>query len=227
MEKIMQKLRETLKSNVVAIAAYGKKEEQHVIILKKLDIKVLSDTRQIIKEYYARTKKYPLLLTNEELTNGLDVFPLEFLNMKLDHNILHGDDIFKDLNFEKKHIRRELEFEFRSKLIHLRQGYIEATSKEGLKQIVEKAIPTLLPILNGLIFLKGRDVPRKLNEMLDVIAAEYGLDMTPLRRLQEENKQDPDELVKELISLLATMGGSLDKIKVEKTLKTRKQGHTP
>lgn len=211
MEKIIQNLKEKLKSNLLTIAEYGKEEKQHVIILEKLDSEILKDIKPIIKDYFNKTKKFPLLLTKEELTDGLDVFPLEFLNIKLNHKILDGQDLFKDLNFEKKHIRRELEFEFRSKLINLRQGYLEVNSKKELKIIVEKAIPTLLPILHGLLFVKGIEIKGSLDEIINLVEENYKTDLSILKKL--DNK-DLENSIKELIVLLSTLGEILDEMKL-------------
>ena len=156
MEKTIKNLKEVLGENLATIAEYGKFEKQHLLVLEKLDSDVLKNVKPIIKAYHAKTKKYPLLLTKEELRDGLDVFPLEFLNIKLNHRILHGNDMFNDLKFDKKHVRRELEFEFRSKLINLRQGYLEAESKKELKLIGEKAIPTMMPIGNHVVGRSGQ-----------------------------------------------------------------------
>jgi len=213
MEKTIEKLKEILKSNLITIAEYGKQDKQHLIVLEKLDSNILKNVKPILKKHYQKTKKFPLLLTKEELTDGLDVFPLEFLNIKLNHRILHGEDLFKDLNFEKKYIRRELEFEFRSKLINLRQGYLEVTSNKELKKILEKAVPTLLPILNGLLFVKNIEIPESLNDILELVSEKYKVNTEILKKLQND-KEDPEHSIKELIILLSTLGEILDEMKV-------------
>lgn len=214
MEKTIQNLKETLKENLITIAEYGKQEKQHLIVLEKLDSTILKNIKPIIRNYHKKTKKFPLLLTKKELTDGLDVFPLEFLNIKLNHNILHGEDVFKELNFAKRHIRRELEFEFRSKLINLRQGYLEVNTNKELKLITQKAIPTLLPILNGLLFLKNLEIPESLNEILNLISKEYKVNMSILKDLDQHKEEDLERIIKELIVLLSTLGEILDEMKV-------------
>ena len=212
MEDTIENLKKILKENLLTVLEYGKKEKNHLIILEKLNANILNEIKQEIINYHKKTKKYPLLLTKEELTDGLDVFPLEFLNIKLDHKILFGGGILKNLEFEKRFIRRELEFEFRSKLINLRQGYLEVESKKQFKLIIGKAIPTLLPILNGLLFLKDIDIPESLDERLDFISKEYKVDLSVLKNL--ENLTDEEKSIKDLITLLSELGKTLDKMDV-------------
>ncbi len=209
--KILQNIKQVLGSNLITIARYGKLEKQHLIVLNTLDTSTLKEIKPLIQDYHKKTKKYPLILTKEELTDGLDVFPLEFLNIKLNHKIIYGKDLFENLKFEKKHIRRELEFEFRSKLINLRQGYLETTSKKQDKLIVEKALPTLMPILNGLLFLKNINIPQDLDEILNLVNKNYKVNIEILKSPDKDNLEDS---IKKLIILLSELGEVLDEMKI-------------
>ena len=200
--------------NLVCVAEYGKDGMQYVIVLDKLNAEVLNDSKKLLQNYFKKTKKFPLLLTKEELTDGMDVFPLEFLNIKLNHKILFGKDIFEKLKFEKKHIRRELEYEFRSKLINLRQSYMVVKSDKEIKLIGESAIPTLLPMLNGMLFLKGVEVPEDIDEILDITEKEYGVNVSTLKKIKESKGSDKEESVRELVDLLSELGHILDEMKV-------------
>ena len=208
----MEMIKEIFGENLVCVADYGKGDMQEVIVLNKLDSQVLNDSKIPLQNYFKKTKKFPLLLTKEELTDGMDVFPLDFLNIKLNHKILFGEDVFSDLKFDKKHIRRQLEFEFRSKLINLRQSYMVVKSNKELKLIVENSIPTLLPMLNGLLFLKGKNVPEDIGEILDITGKEYGIDISALKRIKESS--DREGAVRELVDLLSQLGQILDGMKV-------------
>ncbi|MBT3865839.1 hypothetical protein HOF78_01910 [Candidatus Woesearchaeota archaeon] len=210
--EMTKEIQEIFGENLVCVADYGKGDMQEVIVLNKLDSQVLNDSKIPLQNYFKKTKKFPLLLTKEELTDGMDVFPLDFLNIKLNHKILFGEDVFSDLKFDKKHIRRQLEFEFRSKLINLRQSYMVVKSNKELKLIVENSIPTLLPMLNGLLFLKGKSVPEDIEEILNITEKEYGINISALKRIKESS--DREGAVRELVDLLSQLGQILDGMKV-------------
>ena len=200
--------------NLVYVAEYGKEDMQYVIVLDKLNSEVLNDSKKLLQTCFKKIKKFPLLLTREELTEGMDVFPLEFLNMKLNHKTLFGENIFEKLKFDKKHIRRELEYEFRSKLVNLRQSYMVVKSDKELKLILESAIPTLLPMLNGMLFLKDIEVPESIGEIINITEKEYDINVSTLKKIKESKYLDREEAVKELVDLLSKLGNILDKMKV-------------
>ena len=214
MEEIISSLKEVAKSNLISVVEYGKQEKQYVIFLETIDAPKLKSIKLLIEKNYKKTGIAPLLLTKEELVDGLDVFPLEFLNMKLNHNVLYGKDLLQNLKFEKKQIRRQLEFEFRSKLINLRQGYLEAASKKQHNLIIQKAIPTLLPILNGLLFLKGTEIPESVEEIIGKIGEKYKIETTILIKLNNKKEANQEDSITDLINFLSALSNILDEMKV-------------
>ena len=200
--------------NLVCIAEFGKEDSQIVIILDQIDSHTLNSAKKNLQDCFKKTKKFPLLLTKEELMDGMDVFPLDFLNMKLNHKILFGEDILNNLKFDKKHIRRQLEFEFRSKLINLRQSYLVVKSNKELKLIIESSIPTLLPMLNGLLFLKGKKVPNNLEDIFNLTEKEYKLNISALSEIKRNGHLDKEEAIKKLVDLLSKLSHILDEMNV-------------
>jgi len=200
--------------NLLCVAEYGVGDVQYVIIVDKIDTATLNTSKKALQNHFKKIKKFPLILTKEELNDGLDVFPLEFLNMKLNHKILFGNDIFDKLKFDKKNVRRELEYEFRSKLINLRQSYLIIKSDKELGVIVNSSIPTLLPMLNGMLFLRDIKVPSDINEILELTGKEYGINISALKRLKEFGHSNREESVKELVDLLGRLGEMFDEMKL-------------
>ena len=200
--------------NLACIVEFGKEDSQIVIILDEIDSHTLNSSKKSLQDYFKKIKKFPLLLTKEELRDGMDVFPLDFLNMKLNHNMLFGEDVLNNLKFDKKHIRRQLEFEFRSKLINLRQSYMVVKSNKELKLIIESSIPTLLPMLNGLLFLKGKDVPDSIEDIFKLTEKEYKVNISALSEIKKNGHLDKEEAVKKLVDLLSKLSHILDEMKV-------------
>jgi len=217
--KLVEDFKGILEDNLVSIARYGT-ENQYLLVTEKLDFHVLEKVQSQVREWAKKIGKLPLFLTREELTDGLDVFPLEFLNIKLNHDILYGEHLFDSLEFKKQYIRRELEFEFRSKLINLRQGYIQVVdSKENLRTLLGKAIPTLMPICNGLLFLKDMAIPGPVTEVLDKIFDTYNINTEVLKDIHAKNLDNLTDIelknyVNKLVVLLSTLGEILDEMRM-------------
>ncbi|MCG2727482.1 MAG: hypothetical protein L6244_02380 [Candidatus Methanoperedenaceae archaeon] len=205
------KIKEILGENLVTLAEYYTGDEQKLLaVCSALDFDVLQKLKQ--------NKELPLLFTKEELMQGVDVFPVEFLNIKLHHKILYGEDFLKDIKISKKNLRHQLEFEFRSKLIHLRSEYLMFRGKE-LEALILSAVPALAPIIGGLLYLKDlrHDGTR---DMFDIVSKGYGMDVSILkeiydiRRGKSKFKKDKEQYVKELINVLSGIGKIIDELEV-------------
>jgi hypothetical protein len=68
----------------------------------------------------------PLLLSSEELTRTVDVFPLEYAAIIADYRVMHGSDPFAGLSIAADDVRRAVEALAKSHLIHLREGFLES-----------------------------------------------------------------------------------------------------
>jgi len=205
------KIKEILGENLVTLAEYYTGDEKRLIaICKTLDLDILRKLKQ--------SREHPLLFTKEEIIRGVDVFPVEFLNIKHEYRILYGEDLLKDINISKKNLRFQLEFEFRSKLIHLRSEYIIFRERE-LESLILSAVPALAPIMGGLVYMKDLQ-HGDTREMFDVVSRGYGIDVNVLKEIHDirqgkaKFKKDKEQYIKELINVLSGIGKIIDEIKV-------------
>lgn len=90
----------------------------------------------------------PLVLSREEFARTLDVFPVEYGAIIARHVVLVGRDPFAGMQVADADLRRELEQQARSHLIHLREGYMESG---GAPAAVARLIAAGAPALAGLV----------------------------------------------------------------------------
>lgn len=207
------KIKQILGENLVTLAEYYTGDEKRLIaVCKTLDLDILRKLKQ--------GKEFPLLFTKEELIRGVDVFPVEFLNIRHDYKILYGEEILKDIKISKRNLRLQLEFEFRSKLIHLRSEYLLSRDR-GLDSLILSAVPALAPIIGGLVYLKDLQ-HGDTREMFDIVSEGYGIDVNVLkeiydvRRGKAKFKKDKEQYIKELINVLSGIGKIIDELEVSK-----------
>jgi predicted nucleotidyltransferase len=72
----------------------------------------------------------PLIFSRAELERSTDVFAIEMLDIRQRHRILHGEDIFANLPVPMNLHRVQLEHNLRTKLLTLRQSYIQAVGDD-------------------------------------------------------------------------------------------------
>lgn len=98
----------------------------------------------------------PLVLTLDEFRRSLDAFPLEYAGIAASHVVLTGDPPFADLTIDPADVRRALEVQVKSHLIHLREGYMEAAGDMGaVSRLVVASAAPLLALLRNLARLEG------------------------------------------------------------------------
>ena len=220
-EESIKEFKDVLKENLLSAVKFGTEGEQNnlLFVLKKLDFDILEKIKPLAIKHTKKAKVVPLFFTQEELSDGADVFPLEFLDIKQPHEVLYGKDLVDKIKFDKKHVRRQLEFELRSKLIHLRENYIWIKEPKELKELLKRAIPSTMPLFYGLLFLKGIEAPIELDSLFRLVADNYKVDVGVLRKIKklEGVKVKDEELkkyIKDLMNFLAELGEIVDEMKI-------------
>ena len=93
----------------------------------------------------------PLILTRDEFLRTLDVFPLEYGGIIANHQVVVGEDVLAGLRVSETDLRRGLELQAKSHLIHLREGYIESGGNpKAVGQLVAASAPALSSLLANL-----------------------------------------------------------------------------
>lgn len=203
----IKEIKQKLGNNLISIVKYKVGFIENILfILNKIGIEELDKIKADFEENH-------LFLTKKSIINGTDVFPLEFYNIKTGREILYGQDIFKDLEFDKENIRRELEFEFRSKLLHLRQEYL-SLKENDIQKLIFSAIPTLTPILKGMAFLKGIKVNE--NNIIEKVGDAFEENLLILKDIEilkkkNEKIKNKEEYIQKLMKILKNLGDKLDK----------------
>ena len=155
-----------------------------VFVLHEMDLEFLDLLAPLGKKYGKKRIAAPLIMTPGYIDESIDVFPIEFLNIKLLHHTVFGNDIFKDLDIKKSDLRRQCERELKVKLIGLRQGYISAAGEQRvLAQGLAESIAGYMPLFKAVIVLFGRQAPRNNKEILSVLEEVSGLRTDAFRQV--------------------------------------------
>jgi len=202
------KVVDALGGNLVTLAEYYMGDKKYdLIVCHKLDFETLGKLKEL--------QSIPTVFTFDEIVNARDVFPIEFLNISKHHNIIKGEEILKDIVITKADLRRQLEFEFRSKLIHLRRAYLRSND-DDIDEIILDAIPTLAPIIGGLMYIKNIGGKFDADKFKDA----YGIDTQVLVEIYHVRKGkgklegDRGEYIRKLIDILTEIGKAVNSMEV-------------
>ena len=213
--ELIKECETTLRENLVSVIRFGTEGEKNniLIVTKILKFRDLEKIKPVINKYAKRTKIVPVLFTEKGLIDGADVFPLEFLDIKHPHEVKFGKDVIEKIKFEKKYVRRQVEFELRSKLIHLRENYLWIKKSKDLRKLLKSAIPSVMPLFYGLLFLKDIEPSTELNLLFKKIQEVYAVDTSLFGKIKRDDF-DEESVVSELMQLLETLINIVDEMKV-------------
>src|SRR5207247_10002041 len=87
----------------------------------------------------------------------LDVFAIEFGAILADHSVIAGANPFERLTVEAVDLRRAVEVQARSHLLHLREGYIETQGRaDALAVLVARSAPAFATLIASIARLEDR-----------------------------------------------------------------------
>ena len=154
MENIIQawakELKQELGNNLVSVILYGsaargeyvraRSDLNLMLVFKKLDLNHISKVGKLMRRKVRKQTPQLVFWTEEELGNAWDVFPLEFEDIMENHRCLLGKDPFTKRKVDKKRIRYQLEIELRSKLLNVRDTWLNLRrDKYALEMFLIKA----------------------------------------------------------------------------------------
>ena len=160
-----------------------------VFVLKKMDLKFLEFVAPLGKKYKKKGVAAPLIMTPEYIRRSLDVFPVEFLDFKLIHETVFGQDILATVEIGRADLRHQCEREIKSKLIGLRQGYISSLGdKRILTEHIVGSVVGYMPLFRGIVFLMGQVPPAGKNEVIRALSDATGINLNIIKKILDAKK---------------------------------------
>lgn len=161
-----------------------------LVVLKEMDLGFLELLAPLGKKYGKQKVAAPLIMTPDYIKSSLDVFPIEFLNFKLIHTAVFGEDLFQDLVIDRMDLRHQCERELKVKLIWIRQSYLSAQGdRKLLTDGFVNSISGYIPLFRGIIFLFGKTPPEGQHEAIASLAEETKVNTSVFAKVLKEKHQ--------------------------------------
>jgi predicted nucleotidyltransferase len=153
-----------------------KSDINFMIILTEEGINRLGKTIPLVSKWHKRRVSTPLFLTKEYIESSLDTFPIEFLNFRTAYRLIYGEDVLKDLAFDRKLVRLQCERELKGKLLQLRENFLETEGdKQKIRTLISLSLPTFFSIFQAVLFIKEKETIREKEQLITAISQETGL----------------------------------------------------
>ena len=176
-----------LGASVKAISAYGsatgpdfipkKSNINLVVVVGNLATGSLACILDVVAMGRRRRIVPPLLVTPDYIKSSLDVFPIEYLDIRDSQVLLYGDDFFSTIEVGRDYLRLECESQLRAAALRTRQGYLELGAKrKGAEQVLHASVTSLIPVLKAMLRLKSAEIPLRKTEVVETVGKVFGAD---------------------------------------------------
>lgn len=186
------KMKDVYGDGLISVVLYGSAESGEydtkrsninvAVILKDARLENIARSSDALRVFPGIT---PVFFTENFVRESADVFPVEFLDIKENHRLLYGLDIFKDLVIDIKNLRFQCEQELKSKIINIKKAYSVTRTTTGRRELLYKVFNSVMHILRNVVRLKGHEPSYRKEDLLGEISRELKIDIMNLRRVLE------------------------------------------
>jgi predicted nucleotidyltransferase len=193
---LVEDLRATHGDNLASVVLYGsaaagdhielQSDYNLLIALKRITPEDLRLAQAPMREWQRLGHPLPVYFTVEELSDAADVFPIEFHQMANARVVLYGQDPFEFVQLSNANLRRQTEYELRSKLIQLRRHYIPASiSVEKLSDLMSDSLSSFAVLFRAVLLLHEQEPPVAKADCVRATARLLKLEAAPFERIFE------------------------------------------
>lgn len=180
LNKWVEDLKNLNGDNLISVIRYN--ENHLMILLNEINFYNLLDNSPIAKKMHSRGT-IPLYLTEEYIKTSCDIYPLEYMKMKKNYNLIYGKDVLQSLIIPAENIRLESEQKIKGALIRLTQVILEEGDKrKKLIATARLAIEDLTAGLEGMLKIKGLTIPAD-TSLLQEAEKQFNIDLHPFKEV--------------------------------------------
>jgi predicted nucleotidyltransferase len=192
--RVVEQVRLLFGSDLVSIALYGsaagddfvpgRSDLNVAIVVQRLTFAHLKALHRHLRRWHALGVATPLLLDRRFLERARDVFPMEFHDIKAQHRVLYGEEVFATLPIDGRHLRYQAEHEARGKLLRLRALYAEVGARRNrLEGLMLSSVKTFLLIMRNFTRLRTGEGATRYLQALDQFEEHFAVTFPTMRHL--------------------------------------------
>ena len=191
---IVSRLKIAHSGNLASIIVYGSavaapgnvnKNDYHLLVITNtLSAEDLNHGKAAAKEWVKAGYALPVYFTAHEFVGSADVFAIEFRHMKRAYRVLHGEDLLTGIHPTKAHLRLQVEYEMRGKLLRLRSLYLPASdTTQSLAQLMSDSAYSFSQFMRPVLEILGEEPPLSRLIAVRQVGQHLKLDMSPMEKI--------------------------------------------
>jgi hypothetical protein len=170
-----------------------------LLVLRNMSTKLLDSVTPALTTLRKKLHCSVMTLTEDDLRQSCDVFPVRFVDMQEHHRLLYGKDVLSTLTISDTHLRLRCEQELKNLMIRLRLRYLtEAGNERKLNDVLQENARGVLRLLAVALSLKTEFTPEDEQELLQACEQQFDLQCDVLRTLLHANAHSPADTTVDL-----------------------------
>src|SRR5437870_6808274 len=126
----------------------GRSDLNTAIVVPRVTAEVLEALVPVVGRWRRHGFAVPVVLDDAYLARARDTFPMELDDIRRQHRVLAGTDVFADVVVERAALLRECEYEARAKLLRLRALFLDTTrAPAALEQLMVESVKSFMVVL--------------------------------------------------------------------------------
>jgi len=202
LKELVMKLEQAFSDRLISVILYGSaaspahadrfSDLNVLCVLKEVTPRELLEGEPVLNWWREKGHPWPLLMSEDEVHNSADSFPIEFHDMKERRRILYGLDVIADLHVDMRNYRTQVEHELRSKILRLRQqGASLLSQSDRLLALCVDSVNTFCVLGRHALELDGKKPKAERRAVVHQLAGVLQADMMPFEILLDLREDKP------------------------------------
>jgi hypothetical protein len=187
LESLKKALVDSFGDRLIAVVKYGMESESQankirvLIIVDQLDASRWERVSTAFENIKGRATIAPMLMTKNDLHASTDVFPITFMEMQRQYEVIHGDDVLKDLKIQHAHLRLRCEQELKNLSLRMQSTCLmHHASPYRLKNALTRNYESFVRAIGGTASLVDKSNVVSEAALIDLAVEEFKLDRDTL-----------------------------------------------
>jgi predicted nucleotidyltransferase len=228
--EFVERMRTAAGTNLLAVVLYGSvaagdyvtdhSDVNLLCVLRETSYGAIEALAPAVAWWGKQKHRAPLLMSADEMRRSVDVFSIEFLDMRRHYRLLWGEDVLKTLEIPMRLHRAQLEYELREKTILLRQRLLVISGNEEAKwELLLRSLPAFGTLFRHTMIAMGdagagskREAAAALGGKLGIDTGVFGELLDIRERKKERKTADVDEIFARYSKLVEEVTAAVDKM---------------
>jgi predicted nucleotidyltransferase len=155
-------------------------------VLGQVTPRELEESTPVVRWWRGKGNPSPLLLSQAEVREATDCFPIEFHDIRERRRVLYGEDAVAGLQIDTRFYRAQVEHDLRAKLLRLRQRAAGVLGDPGLlRDLLADSVSTFCVLIRHALLLHGVEARFEKREIVGQAREHLLIDPAPFERLLE------------------------------------------